>query len=123
MKKKEKFTWEKELGGLKLRITETKAEIETLAKDIKWTFLIGTKPYLYLRNFYEGADWDILLLLSRSLYGTLLIFSDQEFMMDLNSFIIKSVERIENTAVPDLTEEEEKEILNQEKILCETQKS
>lgn len=122
MKKKDKFTLEKELGGFRLRITETKAEVESIAKDIKWTFQIGTKPYLYLRNFYEGGDWDVLVLMCRALYSSLLIFSDIEFLMDINASALSCLERIENSQQEQLTEEEEKEILNQEKILCETQK-
>lgn len=119
MKNKQKgFTWEREVGSFRIRVTEERVDIETFGREIKWVFLLGTKQYFHFKSYFELEDWKTIEYLVKTMYNTLLVFSDAQLVVDINKLISDSLPRIQEriAKAQSDTEETEEEILKQEKL-------
>lgn len=119
MKNKQKgFTWEREVGSFRIRVTEERVDIETFGREIKWVFLLGTKQYLHFKYYFESGHWKTIEYLVKTMYNTLLVFSDAQLVVDINKLISDSLPRIQEriAKAQSDTEETEEEILKQEKL-------
>ena len=122
-KKKKGFTLEREIGSFRIRITEARADIETFGREVKWTFLLGTKQYFHFKSYFEREDWKTIEFLVKTMYNVFLVFSDAKLAVDINKLIAESLPRIQENLAGKQTPSTEKdeEILAQEKLKFEAQ--
>ena len=118
-KNKNDFTWEREIGSFRIGVTPLRVDVETKSKDVKWTFLLGTKQYYHFRSYYEAQEWKLIEYLVKTMYNVLLIFSDAELSKEINKLISDSMPRLQALADArsgkDQSETDD-EILEQEKF-------
>ena len=122
MKKLKKFTREFDLsefgeGNFILRITESRAEVETKVKD--WKVMFGASSYEYGMMSYCASKNDL-----KPIYNAVIaiFYSRLSFQsVIMVSGIFKLVEEYaeQKAKKEQVTEQEDKEILSEEKVLTE----
>ena len=122
MKKLKKFTREFDLsefgeGNFILRITESRAEVETKVKD--WKVMFGASSYEYGMMSYCASKNDL-----KPIYNAIIaiFYSRLSFQsVIMASGIFKLVEEYATQKAKDdqVTEQEDREILAEEKVLTE----
>lgn len=122
MKKLKKFTREFDLsefgeGNFVLRITESRAEVETKVKD--WKVMFGSSSYEYGMMSYCASKNDL-----KPIYNAIIaiFYSRLSFhSVIMASGIFKLVEEYATQKAKDdqVTEQEDREILAEEKVLSE----
>lgn len=126
MKKTKKFTKEFQLRGKEstsdyvgftLRITESRVEIETKAKDWKVSFGRQTYEYGYIAYMIKEGNVDNLHSVAVAIFLTRWIFRDAEMVLDMIALSEKVSERVQKRAAK--PEDSDEIILAEEKAMHE----
>ena len=120
-KKQKKFTREMSLkegdaGGFVLRITESRVDIETKAKDWKITFAAGTYEYQFI--FYlllqKPIDLQSLHQLAVVLFAVRTVFRYSELIPKIEKLVRTTIKA---SAKKKAEEQSDEEILAEQKVL------
>lgn len=120
--KQKKFSKEFELkgdqeGGFILRITESRIDLETRAKDWKIVFAAGTYEYAYIFHMLKSQEMKGLHSIAVAIFLTRYLFRDAQMIQDM--FLLSETVAARIAARQAAPEQTDEEILAEEKALHE----
>ena len=106
-------------GGFILRLTETRADIETKSKDWKVVFAQGTYEYAFMVHLAQKNSFSEIYQCAVAIYSTRVVFRDPKACTDIYKLLDKSGKRLLAAAKAKQETQSDEEILAEEKVLHE----